>query len=156
MNCLNYTSAMSQPFGSLIAANLAQAWCLGWKWSLWPELTWLAVQRSIAVFFFTLFDNINDVTKLRPVCITPLWWYSHFCCWFLTNWTSPNFWEGNSAYGLWRLGLWYNIEKLVFSGLILYYQWYETLLNCINYTSAVTQPFLLLIAANLGVAGCLG
>ena len=31
-----------------------------------------------------------------------------------------------------------------------------TLVNCLHYTSAVPQPFLLLIAANLAYAGCLG
>ena len=33
---------------------------------------------------------------------------------------------------------------------------YETLLNCLHYTSAVVQPFLFMIAANLGLAGFLG
>ena len=33
MNCLNYTSAVPQPFLLLIAANLIVAWCLGWKWA---------------------------------------------------------------------------------------------------------------------------
>ena len=37
-----------------------------------------------------------------------------------------------------------------------YYQLYEILQNCLHYTSAVSQPFLLLIAANLALAGFLG
>ena len=32
-NCLHNTSAVPQPFLLLIAANLALAGCLGWKWS---------------------------------------------------------------------------------------------------------------------------
>ena len=52
--CLYYTSAVPQPFVLLIAANLAQAEFLGWKWSLWPVPTWLTVQWSKAVFFLNL------------------------------------------------------------------------------------------------------
>ena len=51
--CLHYTSAVPQPFLLLIAANLAQAWFLGWTWSLWPIPDWLVLQRSIAVFLLT-------------------------------------------------------------------------------------------------------
>ena len=64
-NCLHHTSSVLQPFLLLIAANLAQAGFLGWKWSLWPVPTWLAVQRSIDVFFQTLYDNINDIQYFR-------------------------------------------------------------------------------------------
>ena len=39
--------------------------------------------------------------------------------------------------------------------LTCYYEWYETLWNCMHQTSAVPQPFLLLIAANLVQAVCL-
>ena len=47
-------------------------------------------------------------------------------------------------------------KNCLFTDLIWYYQWYEILTNCLYYTSAVSQPFLLLIAANLALAGCLG
>ena len=40
-------------------------------------------------------------------------------------------------------------QRCLFTDIIWYYQWYETLMNCLNYTSAMTQPFLMLIAANL-------
>ena len=40
-----------------------------------------------------------------------------------------------------------------FPDLICEYQWYETLLNCLHHISALSQPFLLLIAANLDLAG---
>ena len=92
MNCLHHTSAVPQPFLLLIAANLALAGFLGWKWSLWTVLTWLAVQRSKAVFF-------NELK---------------------------------------------------------YYQLYEILLKFLHHTSALPQPFLLLIAVNLALAGYLG
>ena len=44
----------------------------------------------------------------------------------------------------------------IFPDLIWYYQWYKHFLNCLHYTSAMSQSFLLLIAANLALAGCLG
>ena len=49
----------------LIAANLAPAGFLGWKWSLWPVLVWLVLQRSKAVFFLTLYDSINEMKHSR-------------------------------------------------------------------------------------------
>ena len=92
MKFLHYTSAVSQPCLLLLDANLALAEFFGWKWSLWPLLTWLAVQWS----------------------------------------------------------------KAFFSELIWLIQWYETLLNSLIYTSAIPQPCLLLIAANLALPGLLG
>ena len=44
----------------------------------------------------------------------------------------------------------------IFPDLICYYKWYEILLNCLHYTSAVPQLFLLFIGANLALAGFLG
>ena len=64
-NCLHYTSAVPQPFLLSIAANLAQAGFLGWKWSLWPVPTCLAVQQSKAVFLLTLNDGINDMKHFQ-------------------------------------------------------------------------------------------
>ena len=60
-NCLHHTSAVPQPFLLLIAANLALDGFWAENWSLWPMRTWLAVQQSKAVFFLTLYDNINDM-----------------------------------------------------------------------------------------------
>ena len=210
---------MPQPFLLLLAANLALAGFLGWKWSLWPVPTWLAVQRSKAVFFLNLHVSINDMKHFWTVCITPKPCHSHFWCWLLLIWPKLNFSAENGAYGLCWLGWRYNGENLYFSwpymivsmiwntselsashlscdtaifaadcfqfvsswifglkmklmaypelvggtteksylfpDLICYYQWYETLPNCLHYTSAVAQPFLLLIAANLALAGFL-
>ena len=39
-------------------------------------------------------------------------------------------------------------QSCIFPDLIWYYKWYETLLNCLHHTSAMTQSFLLLVAAN--------
>ena len=47
-------------------------------------------------------------------------------------------------------------QGYIFTDLIWYYQWYETLMNCLHHTSAVPQPFLLLIPAKLALAGLLG
>ena len=84
--CLHYTSAVPQPYLLLIAAKLAQAGFLGWKWSLWPVPTWLAVQRNKSVFFLTLYDFINDMKYFLNFCITPKPCHSHICCWLLPNW----------------------------------------------------------------------
>ena len=111
---LHHTSAVPQPFLLLIAANLALAGCLGWKWSLWPVPDWLAVQQSKAVFSLTLYDRINDMKLFRTVWITPQPCHSHFCCWMLPIWPNLDVWAENGAYGLCRLGWRYNGEKLSF------------------------------------------
>ena len=84
--CLHHNSAVPQPFLLLIAANLAITRFLGWKWSLWPVPAWLALQRSKAVFYLTLYDIINDMKHFRTVCITPQPCHSHFCCRLLPIW----------------------------------------------------------------------
>ena len=61
---------MPQPFLLLIAAKLAQDGFLGWKWSLCHVPTWLAVQRSKAVFFLTLYDSINDMRSKAVFFLT--------------------------------------------------------------------------------------
>ena len=63
-NCLHHTSAVTQLFLVLMAANLALAEFLGRKMSLWSLQTWLKVQRSKAVFFLTLYESINDMKHL--------------------------------------------------------------------------------------------
>ena len=47
-------------------------------------------------------------------------------------------------------------QSVIFPDLTCSYQLYVTLMNCLHHTSAVPQPFLLLIAANLALAGFLG
>ena len=84
---LHYTSAVPQPFFLLIAANLALAVFLGWKWSLWHVPAWLAVQNIKAIFFLALHVSINDMKHFRTFCITPQPCHSHFCCWLLPIWT---------------------------------------------------------------------
>ena len=84
LNCLHHTSAKPQPFLLLIAANLALDGFLGWKWSLWPVPTWLAVQQRKYVFLLTLYDIINDMKHFWTVSITPHPRHIHFfvveCC----------------------------------------------------------------------------
>ena len=63
----------------LIAANLAQAGFMGWKLSLWPDLTWLALQLSKAVFFLTLYHSINDMKHCWTFCITSQPCHNQFC-----------------------------------------------------------------------------
>ena len=112
--CLYYTSAVSY-FLLSIAANLALAGFLGWKWSLRPVPDWLAVQWSIAVFFLDLYVSINDMKYFRTVSITPQPCHIHFCCWLLPIWSYLDFWAENGAYGLCRIGWRYNRAKLSFS-----------------------------------------
>ena len=114
ITCLHYTSDVPHPFLLLIAANLSLAGLLGWKWSLWPVPTWLAVQRSKDVFFLILYDSINDMKLFRNVCIAPQPCHIHLCCWLLSIWLKLNFWAENEAYGLCRLGWRYNGAKLYF------------------------------------------
>ena len=40
-------------------------------------------------------------------------------------------------------------QSYLFPDFIWWYQWYEILSNCLHYTSALPQPFLLLIGTNL-------
>ena len=47
-------------------------------------------------------------------------------------------------------------QSCLFPDLKCYYTRYKTLPNCLHYTSAVQQPFLLLIAANLALAEFFG
>ena len=111
-NCLHHTSAVPQPYLLLIAANLAQAGFLGWKWSLWPVPIWLEVQQRKAVFFLALYDSINDMKYWRIVCITPQPCHSHICCWLLPIWPKLDFWAENGAYGMCWIGWRYNGAKL--------------------------------------------
>ena len=83
---LHHTSAVPQPFLLLMAANLAVAGFLGWKWSLWHVPTWLSVQRRRSIFFLTLHDITNDMKYFQMFCITPQPRHSHFCCWWLPIW----------------------------------------------------------------------
>ena len=135
MNCLHYTSAVPQPFLLLIAANLAQAGFLGWKWSLWPVPAWLEVQRSIAVFSLTLYDSINDMKHFKTVCITPQPLRSNFCCWLLLIWPKLDCWVENGAYGLCRFGWLYNGEKL-------YFPWPYMLVSMLWYISELSASHL--------------
>ena len=112
LNCLHHTSAVPQPFLLLISSNLAQAGCLGWKWSLWPVPAWLEVQRSKAVFFLTLYDSIYYIKYCPTFCITPQPCHSHFCYWLLPIWPQLDVWAQKGAYGLCLLGWRYNWSKL--------------------------------------------
>ena len=148
---------MPQPFYLLIAANLALAGFLGWKWSLWPVSDWLAVQRSKAVFFLTLYDSIND-NKYLQNCLhhtsaVPQPFYlliaanlalAGFLGWKWSLWSVPDWLEDQQSKAVSFLTLYDSIN---------YMKYFR---NCLHHTSAVPQPFLLLIAANLAQAGSLG
>ena len=46
-------------------------------------------------------------------------------------------------------------QRCIFTDLTCYYKWYEILLKFLHLTSAMPQPFWLLIGANLALAGFL-
>ena len=101
--CLNHTSSVPQPFLLLIAANLALSRCLGWKWSLWPVLDWLAVQRRKDVFFLTLNVSINNMKHFGTVCITTQPCHIHFCCWLLPIWPKMDVYTINDMKHFWTI-----------------------------------------------------
>ena len=105
---------MSHPLLLLIAANLAKAGFLIWKWSLWPVLTWLAVQRKKSTFSLTLYNIINGTKHFQTVFITPQPCHSHCCCWLLLVWPKLDFWSENVAYDLCWLCWQYNRANLYF------------------------------------------
>ena len=90
------------------------------------ELSALHISRATAIFVF-------DGSQIGPKWMFGLKMYLM---------ASANFVGGTTE------------KRCIFPGLICYYQWCETLPNCLYHTSAVPQPFLLLIAANLALAGC--
>ena len=51
----------------------------------------------------------------ETVSITAQPFHSHFCCWLVPIWPNLDFCAENGAYGLCRLGWWYNGAKLSFS-----------------------------------------
>ena len=138
---------MSHSFLLRVAANLALAGCLGWEWSLWPVLAWLAVQRNKDVFLLTLYDSINDMNYFRTVCITPRPCHSYCSCWLLPIWPYRNFWAENAAYGLWRLGSQYNGAKLSFF-------WPYLLVSMIWNTSGISASRLSRAKTVFVVHGC--
>ena len=148
---------MPQPFLLLIAANLALAGFLGWKWSSWPVSAWLEVQRSKAVFFLALYDSINDMKHLwnclhhtsavpQPflLLIAANLALAGFLGWKWSLWPVPAWLAVQRSKAVFSLTLYDNINDMK------YFQ------NCLHPTSALPQPFLLLISANLALAGFLG
>ena len=146
-NCLHHTSAVPQPFLLFIAANLALAGYLGWKWSLWPLPTWLAVQRSKALMFLNIYDSIKDMKYCQTVLITAQLCHSHFCCWWLPIWPELDFWTENGAYGLFQLCWRYNRAKLSFS-------WPYMLVSMILYTFRLSASHLSFATAIFVVICC--
>ena len=89
-------------------------WIVRWKWSLWPVPAWLAVQRSKAIYFLTLYDSINDMKYFQTISITPQPWHIQFCCWLLPIWPYLDCSAEIRSYGMCRLGWQYNGVKLSF------------------------------------------
>ena len=119
--------------------------------------TWLAVHRSKAVFFLTLYDSINCMKQFRNVCITPHPCHSHVCCWLLPILSMLDIWAENGAYCLCWLFRRYNGAKL-------YIFWPYMIVSMILksdelsalHLSHATAMILMFIAANFILAGFLG
>ena len=156
-NCLHHTSVVPQPFLLLIAANLAQAGFLGWKWSLWPVPALLAVQRIKALFFVTLYDSINDMKHFRNCLHHTSAVPQPFLLLIATNLALAGFlgWK----WSLWPVPDWLEVQRIK---AVFFLAWYDSinymkhLQNFLHHTSAVPQPYLLLIATNLALTGFLG
>ena len=151
------TSAVPQPFLLLIAANLAQTGFLGWKWSLWSVPTWLVVQRSKAVFFLNLNVSINDMKYfwncLHHTSAVP----QPFLLLIGANLDQAGFlgWK----WSLWSVSTWLAVQQskdLFFLTIYDSINGMKYFQNFLHYTSAVPQPCLLLIGANLALARFLG
>ena len=108
----------SQPCHShflLIAANLALAGFLGWKWSIWPVLNWLAVQHikyfsSLHYRLVSMIWNTFELSASHLSCAIAVFVVD--CCQFGPNWL---FWTENWAYDLCQLGWRYNRASMSFS-----------------------------------------
>ena len=141
-NCLRHTSAMPQPFLLLIAANLALAGFLGWKWSLWPMPAWLEVQRIKALFFLTLYDSINDMKHLRIFLHHTSSVPQPFLLLIAANLAQAGFlgWK----WSLWPVPDWLAVQR---SKAVFYLALYDSIndnkyfRNFIHHTSALPQPF---------------
>ena len=138
---------MPQPFLLLIAANLALAGFLGWKWSLWSVPAWLEEQRSKVVFFLTLYDSINDM-KYFWNCLHHTSALSQpFYLLIAANLAQAGFLGWNGAYGLCRLGWRYSGAKLSFS-------WPYMIVSMIWNTSEISALHLIRSTAILVVDWC--
>ena len=156
-NYLHHTSAVPKPFLLLIAANLAQAGFLGRKWSLWPVSAWLEVQRSKAVFFLTLYDIINDIKKNQKFMHYTSAVPQPFLLLMAANLALAGFlgWK----LSIWSVPAWLALQRRKYVFFLILYDSTNDMKqfrNCLHHTSAVPQPFLLLIAANLAITGFLG
>ena len=149
---------MPEAFLLLISANLALTGCLaensaygmcwlGWRYNgaklyfYWPYMIVSMIWNS---------SETSCITLSRATAI-----FVVDCCQFGPSWMFGLTMEvmACSCFGLVG-GI--TEQSCLFPDLIWYYKWYETLLKCLHHTSAVPQPFLFLIAANLDLAGCLG
>ena len=115
--------------------------------------TWLAVQPSKAVFFLTLYDSINDMKYFQNFLHHTSAVPQPFLLLIGANLALAGFlgWK----WSLWPVQAWLEVQlsKAVFFltvydsiNDIKYFQ------NCLHHTSAVPQPFLLLMAVNLALA----
>ena len=113
-NCLQYTSAVPQPFLLLIGAKLAQAGCLGWKWSLW--LCRLGYRYNGVKQYFS-------------------WYYMIVSMIWNTYEMSASHISRDTAIFLLLMA-----ANLAQAG-CFYYQWYETLPNSLHHTASCLGLF---------------
>ena len=84
------------------AENGAYGLCLlGWRY------------RGAKLSFYWPYMIVSMIWNTsETVCITPQPCHSHFCRWLLPIWPKLEFWAENGAYGLCRIGWWYNGAKI--------------------------------------------
>ena len=118
---------------------------------------WLELQRSKAVFLLTLYYSINDMKYFQNCLHYTSAVPQPFLLLIAANLALAGFL--GLKWCLWPVPAWLEVQrsKCVFF-LILYdiINDMKYLRNCLNHTSAVPQPILLLMAANLALTGFLG
>ena len=84
------------------------SWILGWKWSLWPVPTWLAVQQREYLFsrsymIVSMIWNSSELSALQIIRATAI--FVVYCCQFGPNWNFGLKWR------LWPMPAWLAVQR---------------------------------------------
>ena len=134
------------PYLDFWAENGAYCLCqLGWRYNR-ANRPFSSPYMILSMIWFTSELSASHLSRATAIFVVD-------CCQFGPSWIFGLKMEHMACADL--VGV--TTEQIcIFPDLTCYYQWYETLPNCLHHTSAVPQPFLLLITTNLALAGFLG
>ena len=128
------------------AENGAYGMCrLGWQYNE------AKLSFSWTTMLLLMIWNTSELSPLHLRRVTAIFVVD--CCQFDPSWIS---WAENEVWACADLAGGTMDKNCLFPELTCEIRWLEILLNCLHHTSAVSQPILLLMAANLTLAGCLG